>query len=101
MSFTQVIAGADGDRYPAAVERRKQLFQAIIEYAVQYSGNAPSLRELVEMTDYTAQSVVKHNLEVLAKRGLIRLGKEGQARHIQVVGAVWIPPAWWDTETLA
>jgi len=91
------LSGALQSGYPAkrssaadARVRREALLDSIITYKHANDGIAPSIRDLVHMTDYTSTSVVAYNLRCLEADGLIEIG--AGARNIRVVGARWLPP---------
>jgi hypothetical protein len=79
------------DRYAARLER---LYRAIVDYKTENDGCAPSLRQLIDLTDYTSVSVVRYGIETLELKGRIEVivGKGNQMCGIKVVGARWIAP---------
>ena len=64
---------------------RQQKMLAFIEQFIADHQYGPSLREIVDATDFTSTSVVNWNLRTLENRGLIRRTPR-IARSIRLVG---------------
>lgn len=68
------------------------LYWAIVAYKQRNDGNAPSLRDLMDVTGIRSTSNVAYLLQKLVALGAIQLDGD-KARTIRVIGATWTPPA--------
>lgn len=64
-------------QYEVAAARRAAMYEWVCAYVRDNYGRFPSIREIIDATDYTSKSVVKHNLDRLVDDG--RLAKHGDA----------------------
>jgi repressor LexA len=64
--------------------RQQDLLDAIVAYKAEHDGCAPSIRELMDITDTTSTSVVAYHLKRLELKGYIRR-QPGIPRTIEVL----------------
>ncbi|WP_420830229.1 transcriptional repressor LexA [Bifidobacterium phasiani] len=75
--------GADRRETPALTDRQRKVLDAIRAHVVQH-GFAPSFREIGEAAGLKSPSSVKHQLQVLEDKGLIRMNAN-KGRAIELV----------------
>ena len=69
----------------------KTVYGYIVQYKGAHDGLGPSLREIQKNCGVASTSHAHYCLRRLSDLGLIRI-KLWASRHIEVVGARWIPP---------
>jgi len=89
------VANKNQDNVPANISNKKRgeitrqkIFDFIVEYKRGHDGNSPSLRDISDAVGIVKSTIWIH-LRTMEKENKIRLGKVGQSRYIEVVGAVW------------
>lgn len=81
-------------------DEHRQLLKAIIEYKVKHSGDSPSLRTLMRLSDYRSTSSIYNALRNLRWAGLVEIHETGGGHpSIHVVGERYTPPADWQEIT--
>lgn len=75
----------------AAVDR-DALYAYICDYKREHDGNSPTLRQMMAALGISSSSMASGALDDLEAAGRIVRGEHGQAAHISVVGARWVPP---------
>lgn len=73
-------------------DNHQAVFDFILKYKQAHDGISPTVREIMEATEYNSTSAVMAALEALRDQGLIKMPIEKRTRQIQVVGGVWLPP---------
>jgi hypothetical protein len=79
-------------------EKAKEVGRFIFRYMEEHDGRPPTTRDISgavtgAWTDTPMSlSMVKYNLKVLAKAGIIEEINDGEPRNIRIVGAVYIAP---------
>lgn len=78
-------------------DRAIDVLNFIVEFKAANDGIAPSMTEIIGVTDITTNSLVKRYLEKLESAGRIRILRDAEgrqvARGIIVEGGTWTPPA--------
>lgn len=69
-------------------EGAADIFAMVIAYKLAHDGNAPSVRQLMAMLDYSSPAGVQFALEILYDAGLLERGSK-RARYLKVVGGSW------------
>jgi len=76
-------------------KRQEAVYHFIVDYFREHH-SAPTMREIIENSEYTSTSSVSHCLNALAREGLIENISSGvkgnRARSMRVVGALWLSP---------
>jgi SOS-response transcriptional repressor LexA len=67
--------------HPGLSTRQENLLKAICNFWKAH-GKAPTIRELIDRTDFTSTSVVNYNLNILEREGLIERRERSQPRNI-------------------
>lgn len=67
---------------------RVKIYQAILDYCAEHTGNTPTIRELCEICQISSTSVVNFHIQKLIDEGWL----DWVDRKLIVVGSVWIPP---------
>lgn len=71
---------------------RQKLYGYIVLFKRMNNGNSPSIRQMADVLGRST-SVVSAHLARLEAIGLIRRGRMGESRMIEVIGGKWTPPA--------
>lgn len=85
-------------RAPGAPGENDDVMAFIIRFCIRTGGVPPTLREIRQGCDLSSTNVALRHMRELKERGLVRSwdgDKAGASRGIEVVGASWVPPAWW------
>jgi repressor LexA len=77
-------AAISGRRFTELTPTRQALLDAIVEYKEEHDGVAPTMRELMALTDMSSTSVVSYHLGQLERRGFISR-RDGLPRSIEVL----------------
>ncbi len=83
----RVLLGAES----GLPDRTRRVFEAIVHYKRVHDGNSPSTRDIMAATGITSTSVMRYQIGVLIREGLLRevTDLEIRARGIEVVGGRW------------
>lgn len=87
---------------PWTRETNDAVMAFVVRFCIGTGGVPPTLREICDGCDLSSTNVAHRHLKALEERGLVRSwagaiagDKAGASRGIEVVGASWVPPAWW------
>lgn len=72
-------------------EMLDQIYQFICAYKTDHDGNSPSIREIADRFERST-SVVNYYIKKLESSGKLRRSGAVKARHIEVVGGIWLHP---------
>ncbi len=83
----RVLLGADS----GLPDRTRRVFEAIVHYKRVHDGNSPSTRDIMTATGITSTSVMRYQIGILIREGLLRdvPDLEIRTRSIEVVGGRW------------
>jgi len=68
-----------------------RILDFIILYKTEHDGNSPSISQICLAVDVASKNTVWEHLVTLEKEKIIAR-PYATARHIEVIGGVWIPP---------
>ena len=68
--------------------RSAEVLRFVVDFKRAHAGDGPTRREIAAGCEIPSTANVQYHLQVLERRGLLRLGERGR---IAVVGAVWLP----------
>ncbi len=78
------------------LERTKAIWEYIVNYAIENSGAAPSVRDFIHdnVDNITSTSIVESHLKKLEALGLIKRyhGEKSVARTIEIIGGLYMLP---------
>jgi len=70
---------------------RQRIYEYIVLFKGMNNGNSPSMRQM-SVAFGLSTSVIYDHLNRLEAIGLIKRGRIGESRMIDVIGSTWTPP---------